>query len=139
MWIIPLVSGACRHLALILPRCKHMATDSSSTGVINLYRTLDAKASSTPTPVKSFFHLTTTITTLRFHPDSQILAAGSSVKQDAFKLIHVPSLSVFQNWPTSNTPLGRVCAANFSADGSHIVIANDKGKVLLYRLLSYAG
>ncbi|KAF2759960.1 WD40 repeat-like protein [Pseudovirgaria hyperparasitica] len=63
-----------------------------------------------PTPKKSLDNLVTTITCLAFAPDGQVLAMASRGKKDALRLVHLPSCSVFQNWPTQNTPLGRVTA-----------------------------
>ena len=50
---------------------------------------------------------------------------------------HVGARSVFSNWPTSKTPLGYVQGAAFSPHSAYAAIANDKGKVLLYRLNHY--
>lgn len=64
---------------------------------------------------------------------SEILAIASQRKKDALKLLHVPSLSVFSNWPTRGTPLSYVTALDISPHSQFIAIGNDKGKVLLYR------
>ncbi|KAG5463635.1 MAG: WD40-repeat-containing domain protein [Olpidium bornovanus] len=51
--------------------------------------------------------------------------------------VHLPSLTVFQNWPTFQTPLSYVQCFDFSPRSGYIAVGNDKGKVLLYRLLQY--
>jgi U3 small nucleolar RNA-associated protein 18 len=48
--------------------------------------------------------------------------------------IHLPSLTVFSNWPTSNTPLHYVYSTAFSPNSGFMAIGNDRGKVLLYRV-----
>lgn len=68
----------------------------------------------------------------------QILAIASRMKRDALRLVHVPSLTVFANWPTSRTPLGHVHSAAFSPGGGFLAVGNAKGRVLLYRLHHYA-
>lgn len=83
-------------------------------------------------------NLTTRVTTMRFNPSSEILALASRSKADSLKLVHLPSMSVFSNWPTSKTPLGQVAAVDFSRNSEYIAIGNHKGKVLLYSLGHYA-
>lgn len=50
-----------------------------------------------------------------------------------FIQVHLPSLTVFSNWPTSRTPLRYVNAFDFSPNSGYISIGNDRGKALLYR------
>lgn len=42
-----------------------------------------------PDPIKSLEHLTTSISSMAFHPSSQLLATASSSKRDAFRLVSV--------------------------------------------------
>lgn len=50
------------------------------------------------------------------------------------RLVHLPSGMVYSNWPTARSPLGHVKDVKFSAGGGLMAIANNKGKILLYRL-----
>jgi hypothetical protein len=55
---------------------------------------------------------------------------GSKWKIDALRLVHLPSCTVYSNWPTGKTPLGRVSAVAFGEDaeeGLCLVVGNDKG------------
>jgi hypothetical protein len=36
-------------------------------------------------------------------PHSEILSFSSRFKKNAMRMLHVPSLTVFQNWPTSGS------------------------------------
>lgn len=89
---------------------------------------------------KSVSNLITSTTTLRFgcpataRGDSQILAFSSRSKKDALRLLHLPSLTVFSNWPTSGTPLGHVSDVAHSADGKVMAIGNTRGRTLLFGL-----
>jgi len=69
---------------------------------------------SRPAPTKTFMHLTTPVDELLFNHDSQILAMASRRTKDALKMVHVPSRTVFSNWPTSKTPLHYVTSLDFS-------------------------
>ena len=58
--------------------------------------------------------------------------------KEALRLVHMPSCTVFSNWPTSKTPLSYVFSLDFSPSGGYLAVGNDKGKVLLYRLKHYS-
>ncbi|PIL30830.1 hypothetical protein GSI_06998 [Ganoderma sinense ZZ0214-1] len=75
-----------------------------------------------PKALKTIGNLTTAITSLRFNHDSQLLAIASNVKKDSMRLIHLPSLTAFSNWPTSSTPLGHVTSVDFSAGSEYVAI-----------------
>ena len=49
--------------------------------------------------------------------------------------VHLPSCTVYQNWPTSGTPLGRVTAISWAGKETGIVaIGNEAGKVRLFEI-----
>ncbi|KAJ6460371.1 WD40-repeat-containing domain protein [Mycena vitilis] len=115
----------------------------SNTGLVNVYGSDSfqhgdtASFAAQPKPVKTIGHLTTAISTLRFNHDAQVMAVASREKKDALRLIHLPTLTAFSNWPTSSTPLGHVSAVDFSAQSEYVAIGNTRGKVLLYHLIDY--
>lgn len=119
----------------------------SDMGVVNLYRpsglVSSASVAAGPlaaapgTPAKALLNLTTTIDTLAFSPDGQMLAMASRMKRDSLRLVHLPSCTVFANWPTSKTPLGHVHSVAFSPGGGFMAIGNAKGRALLYRMHHY--
>lgn len=113
----------------------------SNTGIVNVYGS-DAgspfSTTSTPKPLKTITNLTTPISTVRFDPSGQILAIASDAKKDQLRLVHLPSLTTFANWPTSGTPLSRVTSVDFSAGSEYVAIGNNRGRVLLYHLRYFA-
>jgi len=115
---------------------KYLATGSSF-GILNIYDGPSMTTSENPKPLKSLGNLTTTISTIRFNADSQLLAMASNTKKDQMRLIHLPSLTAFSNWPTSGTPLGHVSSIDFAPDSQHVVIGNNRGRVLLYHLRDF--
>ncbi|KYG45529.1 hypothetical protein M433DRAFT_154402 [Acidomyces richmondensis BFW] len=138
-----------------------VATGSSS-GIVNIYdrsvwlsssiRKVDGEMHQpTPThpkPIKILDHLTTPTTQLAFSPDGQVLAMASKWKRDALRLVHLPSCTVFKNWPTSSTPLGRItglafCGGEIVAAGakeasqdvhSLLAVANEQGKIRMWEI-----
>jgi U3 small nucleolar RNA-associated protein 18 len=118
----------------------------SQSGIVNVYdrknptigmQLSDAEAP-TYKPIASLDQLVTTISSLKFSPDGQILAMASRAKKDALRLVHVPSFTVFQNWPTSGTPLGRVCSLAFTPGTELLCIGNLAGHARLWKLNHYS-
>lgn len=54
------------------------------------------------------------------------------------RVVHVPTMTVFSNWPTSKSPLHYVHDAAFSPNSGYLAIGNARGRVLLYRLHHYS-
>lgn len=68
----------------------------------------------------------------------QMLALASRMAKNALRIAHVSSRTVFENWPTANTPLGYVHSLAFSPGGGLLAVGNARGRVLLYRMHHYA-
>lgn len=119
----------------------------SNNGVVNIYDRKALQGSGKETgafgeplmykPKAVIKHLITAVSALEFSPDGQILAIASDQKQNALKLIHIPSFTAFSNWPTSNTPLGKVTTVAFTPGGEMISVANQQGRARLWRLNHY--
>ncbi|CDK27040.1 unnamed protein product [Kuraishia capsulata CBS 1993] len=105
----------------------------SNTGIVNIYD----RSSSAHKPMGTVESLITTISTLEFSPDGQLLCIASRDKKDALRMVHLPSCKVYGNWPTSSTPLGRVTSVCFSNGGELLFIGNDVGKVRTWVLNYY--
>lgn len=88
-------------------------------------------------PLKSIMNVRTSADYVRFNHDGQILAISTRREKQGLKLVHVPTATVFSNWPTSKTPLSYVWATDFSPESKFLAVGNDKGKCLLYRLVHY--
>jgi U3 small nucleolar RNA-associated protein 18 len=88
-------------------------------------------------PLRALTHLTTSVDSLAFAADGAVLALASRLKRDSLRLVHLPTLTAFSNWPTSRTPLGHVHALAFSPGGGYLAVGNAKGRVLLYRMHHY--
>lgn len=110
-----------------------------NTGIVNIYdRTrIGTDVNTAIKPVKAIENLVTTISTLCFSSDGQLLCIASRGKRDALRLVHLPSCTVYSNWPTSGTPLGKVTAASFSPNMKLLAIGNEGGRVTLWRLNHY--
>lgn len=112
----------------------HLAVGAES-GVVNLFQ---GSIGQSRKPLKSIMNLHTSADALRFNSDGQILAMSTRRDKQTLKLLHVPTATVFANWPTSKTPLGYVWSMDFSPESKFLAIGNDKGKCLLYNLQHYS-
>ncbi|EME42556.1 hypothetical protein DOTSEDRAFT_73415 [Dothistroma septosporum NZE10] len=124
----------------------------SSSGIVNIYDRrvwLDNDTAGIvqavpeqPKPTKVLDHLTTPISHLAFSHDGQILAMASKWKRDSMRLVHLPSCTVFKNWPTSSTPLGRITGVAFADGGvvegsdayAVLAVANEQGKIRIWEI-----
>ena len=90
----------------------------STSGIVNIYtRPTTSPGSSLsknathPRPYRTLENLTTPISQLTFSPCAQLLAFASIAKKEALRLCHLPSGgTVYRNWPTGRTALGRISA-----------------------------
>ncbi|KAL4885355.1 WD40-repeat-containing domain protein [Aspergillus karnatakaensis] len=90
--------------------------------------------SKNPEPLRALDQLVTTITQIEFAPDGQFMAMASETKKDAFRLVHLPSCTVYRNWPTQSTPLGRVCSVAISPNSEYLAVGNDRGRIRLWQI-----
>jgi U3 small nucleolar RNA-associated protein 18 len=110
----------------------------SSSGIVNIYDRREFNESAVPAmrpkALKAFDQLTTPTSHLTFSADGQLLVFASRWKRDALKLVHLPSCSVYRNWPTDKTPLGRVTSVALSPDGMYLAVGNEQGKIRLWEI-----
>ncbi|XP_076921156.1 U3 small nucleolar RNA-associated protein 18 homolog [Bidens hawaiensis] len=108
----------------------------SDSGIVNVYNR-DEFLGGNKRPIKTIENLTTKIDFMKFNHDAQILAVCSSMKKNSMKLVHVPSFTVFSNWPPLNMTLRFPRCLDFSPGGGLMAVGNAAGHVLLYKLNHY--
>lgn len=130
----------------------------SSSGVVNIYdrrawseanadddTSADANSGvpKAPKPVRALQNLTTPTSHLSFSPDGQVLAMASRWKHNAMRLVHLSSATVFKNWPTDKTPLGRITSVAWGRpsedderEGSYALVAvgNEAGHIRMWEV-----
>lgn len=116
---------------------KRVLAVGAESGVVNLYPSAAQPRGSPRKPLKSVLSLHTSNDASRFNHDGQILALSTQREKHGLKLLHVPTQTVFSNWPTSKTPLGYVWSTDFSPQSKFLAVGNDRGKCLLYKLNHY--
>ncbi|KAL8943315.1 MAG: hypothetical protein Q9216_001158 [Gyalolechia sp. 2 TL-2023] len=109
----------------------------SSSGIVNIYDRTSWKGGffpANPKPIRVFDQLTTPTSHLVFSSDGKLMVMASRWKRDALRLVHLPSCTVYKNWPTSSTPLGRITAVAFSPSSETLAVANEQGKIRLWEI-----
>ncbi|XP_054833150.1 U3 small nucleolar RNA-associated protein 18 homolog [Eublepharis macularius] len=131
--------GCLRGTCIAVSKNGQYVACGSRSGVVNVYAHDDCLRGTNPKPLKAIMNLVTAATSLSFNPTSEILAIASKKTDDAVKLVHIPSFTVFSNFPV--TKKKRICltqSMDFSPRSGFFSIANNKGKALLYRLKHYS-
>jgi len=83
--------------------------------------------------------LTTTITSLDFHPSGQILSIGSKWAKNALRLVHIPSYTTYQNFPgIKSGQIKFAFSSAFNKHGDYLAVGNDEGKVMGYHLSHFS-
>ncbi|XP_037333387.2 U3 small nucleolar RNA-associated protein 18 homolog isoform X2 [Pungitius pungitius] len=119
------------------PDGQYLACGSQS-GVVNVYSQEACFNSAQPRPLKAVMNLLTSATCLTFNPSSEILAIASRAEDEAVRLLHLPSFTVFSNFPVSKRKIiYRTSCLDFSPHSGFLSLANNKGHAPLFRLLHY--
>jgi len=129
------------------PQCRggsQWVAIGSSSGITTLYdrrgwmsntdSTLSQEMDEPPKSARTFNQLTTPISSLEFSEDGQMLAMSSRWKKNALRLVHLPTCTLYRNWPTDKTPLGRISSIALSPDGGYLAVGNEQGKIRLWEI-----
>ncbi|OEL25950.1 U3 small nucleolar RNA-associated protein 18-like protein [Dichanthelium oligosanthes] len=108
----------------------------STSGIVNVYKRDDFLGGKRK-PLKTIENLTTDVGEIKFNHDAQILAITSRKERNGMRLVHVPSFSVFQNWPGPRFSLQCPRCLDFSPGSGFLSVGHAGGKVLLYKLHHY--
>ncbi|KAJ0416047.1 WD40-repeat-containing domain protein [Aspergillus carlsbadensis] len=109
----------------------------SKSGIVNIYDRSTWTSTSlprNPEPLRALDQLVTPITQIEIAPDGQFLAMASETKKDALRLVHLPSCTVYRNWPTQSTPLGRVTSVAISPNSEYLAVGNERGRIRFWQI-----
>lgn len=120
----------------VSPNGQFLVTGSSH-GVVNVYESSSLmKEVKSPKPTKILYNLTTSITALKFNSTSEILSMSSNVKDNAIRLVHFPSMTVFNNFPSWIYKIPRPDCTDFSLHSGYFSVT-EKSRAYLFRLPHY--
>ncbi|XP_055548114.1 U3 small nucleolar RNA-associated protein 18 homolog [Wyeomyia smithii] len=120
----------------ICPNSRFVATGSRQ-GIVNIYHLEKLLKERFPVPVKTVSNLTTSIGSIAFNVNSELLAIASPDMENAVKLVHMKSGTVYRNFPIMKAGLGHVTRVQFSPGGGYLALGNREGIVTLFRVKHY--
>lgn len=84
-------------------------------------------------------NLTTSITDMKFNPTSQVLAYCSKWKKNALRMVHLNSMTAFQNFPGAAVGVLKYpFCLDFSHSGEYVTMGSDEGKAHLWHMPHFA-
>ena len=118
----------------VSPNHKYLACGSDS-GVVNVYNVDTCMKTNTPQPQKALMKLTTACTSLKFNHTSEMLVTASNRCEKGVKLVHLPSFTVFRNFPDRmHKSIHFPVALDISPNSGYLTLGTNKGRALLYRI-----
>lgn len=111
-----------------------MLAASSQQGVVNLYNYSDVLLQKYPKPQKTFLNLTTPISSTTFNHTSELLTIASREVENAIRIVHFPSGTVYHNFPGMNSAIGKPNVVQFSPQSGYLAIGSGDKQVPLFRL-----
>lgn len=128
--------GSINGTALCTAPVGNLFAAGSASGIVNVYNREEFLGGKRQ-PIKTLENLTTKVDFMKFNHDAQILAICSRMQKSSLKLVHIPSFTVFSNFPPPNKTMQSPTCLDFSPLGGFMAVANAAGKVLLYKLHHY--
>ncbi|CAL5039889.1 unnamed protein product [Urochloa decumbens] len=128
--------GSLAGVSLCTSRDSSLFATGSTSGIVNVYKRDDFLGGKRK-PLKTIENLTTDVGEMKFNHDAQILAITSRKERNGMRLVHVPSFTVFQNWPGPRFSLHYPRCLDFSPGSGFLSVGHAGGKVLLYKLHHY--
>jgi U3 small nucleolar RNA-associated protein 18 len=114
---------------------KYLAAGNYS-GIVNIYD-LKHNDQLEGKPVKSIQNLTTAVNLVEFNHNDEILAIGSKWKKNGLRLVHMDSLTVFENFPSFKNNVKYAFSCSFSPTSEFFTVGNDEGHDYLFNLKHY--
>lgn len=131
--------GSLYGLSIATSRNGQYVACGSNCGVVNIYNQDSCLQETNPKPIKAIMNLVTGVTSLTFNPTTEILAIASEKMKEAVRLVHLPSCTVFSNFPVIKMKnISLVHTMDFSPRSGYFALGNEKGKALMYRLHHYS-
>lgn len=119
------------------PNGLYQATGSPE-GIVTVYKNIPNSTTPNSEPIvhKVIDNLQTSISSITFNFDSQLLAFASDMKKSALRLVHLTSGTVYSNFPSGFKIAGPSCIA-FSPSGHQLLVGTKFGRIHTFLLNHY--
>ncbi|KRT86924.1 WD40 domain-containing protein, partial [Oryctes borbonicus] len=115
------IDDGCIHgTKITISNSNQFIATGSAEGVVNVYDAAEITLTKMPKPKKAILNLATTISDLKFNSSSEMLAFSSEEVDTAVRLLHLGSMTVFNNFPNFGTKLGHLTAISFSPGSGYL-------------------
>jgi U3 small nucleolar RNA-associated protein 18 len=113
---------------------KYLATGNYA-GIVNVYdlKSQDLLAENQK-PLKSISNLTTSVNIVEFNHSDELLSIGSKWKKNGLRMVHMESLTVYENFPSFKNNVKYPFSCSFSHDSEFFSVGNDEGNDYLFSL-----
>lgn len=127
--------------AIDISNCGSFLATGSNSGVIDLFNFDDVLKQTNPIPLKSIMNLTTSITSLKFNHNGQLLLMASSQNKDAIRFFNTATKTVFKNFPSmggKERTYGHIHDVDFSPNSGYASFVTGYGTGHLFRINHYS-
>lgn len=126
--------GSLGGRSLIVSPNQGYLTTGDQSGLINVYKYDSIWQTENPKPLRSVQNIKTSIECLKFNHTSELLGVSSGFANNAVRMIHFPTISVFSNFPIPHTEYKRITELDISPNSGYMAMANHLGSAFLFRL-----
>ncbi|UMM23828.1 hypothetical protein L5515_004350 [Caenorhabditis briggsae] len=126
--------GAVHGTTLAISQHGDYFATGSDTGIVNVYSGHSCRDSTTPTPLFNVSNLVTSVSSIAFNSDAQLMAVCSKVKENHIRLVHVASQTTFKNFPERNGKVTHASCVDFSPKGGYLAVGNDDGRLHVFNI-----
>ncbi|KHJ90141.1 hypothetical protein OESDEN_10018, partial [Oesophagostomum dentatum] len=104
---------------------------------LQMYSIANVRRSADPKPLLTASNLVTSCDSVAFSHDSQIMAFSSNVKKNQVRLLHIPSRTVFKNFPRKDGKMTNIKCMEFSPRSAYLAFGCSNGQLILDRINYY--
>uniref|UniRef100_A0A8R1I5K0 WD repeat-containing protein 55 homolog n=1 Tax=Caenorhabditis japonica TaxID=281687 RepID=A0A8R1I5K0_CAEJA len=126
--------GAVHGTTIALTQHGEFFATGSDTGIVNVYSGQDCRDSTTPRPLFNVSNLVTSVSSIAFTSDAQLMAICSSVKENHLRLVHIASQTTFKNFPDRHGKVTHARCVDFSPNGGYLAVGNEDGKLNVFSI-----
>ncbi|EGT53279.1 hypothetical protein CAEBREN_22024 [Caenorhabditis brenneri] len=130
--------GAVHGTTLAISQHGDYFATGSDTGIVNVYAGSSCRDSATPQPLFNVSNLVTSVSSIAFNSDAQLMAICSNIKENHIRLVHVASQTTFKNFPERNGKVTHARCVDFSPSGGYLAVGNDDGCLHVFHIHHFA-
>ncbi|XP_075241809.1 U3 small nucleolar RNA-associated protein 18 homolog [Convolutriloba macropyga] len=131
--------GSSNTLSVALSPDSSILACGSYNGILNLYDfdSILSTSDKFPKPLKCFKNLTTMVDNVKFNSSNEFCVYSSKLVKNSVRVVHLDSLTVFEDFPLLGQNLGCVKTFDISPHSKYLSFGSKSGKCRLYDVSHY--